>query len=183
MKAVAARHDTGLTLVELLVVIAISGVIMPILVGALVIGWKTTDATVQRLSDSRNRNLTPSLFTRDVQSAKTIATTGAACTSGGDTLLVRMSWTETGTTGTVVSRAASWVLTPGTDNQLQRRYCSNGIAVDSTVTSAHGVVGTPAVSCLSAGNATVACSAAVRVDLAVTDASGGFTALGRRRSA
>lgn len=177
------RRDCGLTLVELLVVVAISGVIMPILVGTLVIGWKTTDDTVQRLSDTRNRNLTPSLFTRDVQSARTVTTTGSTCTSTGDTLLVRLAWTETGTTGSVVSRAASWVLTPGTDNQLQRRYCPDGTTVDSTVTSAHGVVGTPAVSCLSATNATVACASAVRVDLAVTDTTGSFTATGRRRSA
>ncbi|MDQ1617149.1 MAG: hypothetical protein QOJ60_3088 [Actinomycetota bacterium] len=179
-----ARRDTGLTLVELLVCLAISGLIVPVLTGALVIGWKTTDATVASLSDSRNRQLVPSLFTRDVQNAKTVDTTSSdtTCELAGDTLLVRLRWTETGPSGAAVDRAASWVLSTGTERLVERRYCATASTVTSNVSAAHGIVGTPAVTCLSAAGGTVGCGLAATVTLSVTDGSGTFTAIGRRRT-
>ena len=90
------RRDAGVTLVELLVVVAIMGIVMPPLVGALTIGWRTTDETVSRLADNRNRALTPSLFTRDVQAASNVDTSSAdsTCTSAGV-----FRWTETDAAG------------------------------------------------------------------------------------
>lgn len=176
------RRDRGVTLVELLVVIAIMGIVMPPLVGALVVGWRTTDATVATLADNRNRALTPSLFTRDVQGAKLVEDTGTGCTGAGDTLVVRFRWTETDTAGTALSRAAAWVQVGGADPTLQRRYCADGSTVQSSVAVAHGVVGTAAVTCRDSAGSAVGCGSAVRVDLAVTDASGNYTATGRRRT-
>ena len=66
-----AGAEAGMTLVELLVVVAISGLIMPVLAGAFVVGWRTTDATVTSLSDSRNRQIGPSLFTRVIRGSET----------------------------------------------------------------------------------------------------------------
>ena len=122
------RSEAGVTLVELLVVIAISGLVIPILTGALALGWKTTDATIASLGDSRNRQLAPSLFTRDAQNALTIDTAAAdtACVSAGDTLLVRMRWTETAVSGAAVNRVASWVLSTGVERLVERRYCGTG---------------------------------------------------------
>ena len=171
-------------MVELLVVIAISGLVIPVLTGALVLGWKTTDATVASLGDSRNRQIAPSLFTRDAQNAETVDTTAAdsTCVSAGDTLLVRLRWTETSAAGTSLDRVAAWVLTSGVERLLERRYCGAATSLTSSVTATHGVVGTPTVTCRSAAGATVACGAAVTVSLDITDASGSFRAIGRRRT-
>lgn len=178
------RSDAGVTLVELLVVIAISGLVIPVLTGALVLGWKTTDATVASLGDSRNRQIAPSLFTRDAQNAQAIDTIAAdtTCVSAGDTLLVRLRWTETAASGTAVNRVAAWVLTAGTERLIERRYCGTATTPTSSVTATHGVVGTPSVTCKSAAGATVACGSAVTVSLDITDASGSFRATGRRRT-
>jgi type II secretory pathway component PulJ len=174
------RADDGLTLVELLVAAAITALIAPVLTSALVVGWKTTDATVSSLSDSRNRQLAPSLFTRDVQSAMSIATTGAGCLQPADTLLVRFGRTETSATGSTTSPVVTWVLTA--TGVLERRSCDSGAAITSSVTGAHDVVGTPTVACKNAAGASVACASAAVVDLSVTDPSGVFTATGRRRT-
>ena len=178
------RSDAGVTLVELLVVIAVSGLIIPVLTGAMVLGWKTTDATVPSLGDSRNRQIAPSLFTRDAQNALTVDTTAAdtTCVSAGDTLLVRLRWTETATSGASVDRVAAWVLSTGAERLLERRYCATSTSLTSSVTAAHGVVGTPTVTCRSAAGATVACGSAVTISLDITDASGSFQATGRRRT-
>jgi Tfp pilus assembly protein PilW len=175
------RGEAGLTLVELLTAAAITALIVPALAGAFVVGWRTTGQTVGSLSDTRNRQLVASLFTRDVQGAATVATNGAACTRAGDTLLVRLGWSETPAAGTPVDHEVAWVTTPA--GRVERRSCAAGGPVGSSVSPAHDVVGTPSVACKSASGSVVACSASVVVvELQVTDASGTFTAVGRRRA-
>lgn len=181
------RDDAGVTLVELLTSVAILGLITPVLMGSLVLGWRTTDATVDRLADSRNRTIVPSLFVRDVQNATTVATASGTCEQAGDTLVVRLRWTTTPVSGSAVNRVAAWVTTTsGGVTRLERRSCDDSggsMAAVSSVTTAHGVVGTPTVTCRASGGAVTACSSAVRVELSVTDASGTFTTSGRRRAA
>lgn len=183
------RDDLGVTLVELLVVTAIVGLVVPVLTGALLLGWRTTDSTVDNLADSRNRQLVPSLFTRDVQTASAVDTdpTVSTCTQAGDTLVVRMSWTETPATGTAVNHAAAWVTTTTAGvTRLERRWCNDGsgtMTLVSSVAPAHGIVGTPTVTCRASSGAPAPCPTAVRVQLAATDASGPLTATGRRRPA
>jgi hypothetical protein len=172
--------ESGVTLVELLMAVAITALIAPVLTGALVVGWRTTDQTVGSLSDTRNRQLVASLFTRDVQGASTVETSGGACTKAGDTLLVRFGWSETPATGAGVDRVVSWVGTSG--GLVERRTCDAGGPVSSSVSPAHDVVGTPTVVCKDAAGSVAACSGAAVVELRVTDASGPFTAVGRRRS-
>jgi prepilin-type N-terminal cleavage/methylation domain-containing protein len=179
--------DDGVTLVELLVSVAILGLVTPVLMGSVVLGYRTTGATVDRLSDSRNRAIVPSLFVRDVQSATTVATAPGACEQAGDTLVVRLRWTTTPATGSAVTRVAAWVTTTsGGVTRLERRSCDDStgaMAAVSSVTAAHGVTGAPSVACRAAGGAATACSSAVRVELSVTDSSGAFTTAGRRRAA
>ena len=180
-------YDGGATLVELLVAVALTGLIAPALTTALVIGWQTTGDTVDRLSDSRNRKILPSLFTRDVQNARTVDTTSSdsTCVQPTDTLLVRMRWTETPSTGSAVTYVAAWVKTSGTANRIERRFCdsTSGSAPVSNATGAHGVLGVPSVTCRAADGSVGGCSTAVTVTLSVTDASGAFSATGRRRLA
>jgi prepilin-type N-terminal cleavage/methylation domain-containing protein len=180
------RKDAGVTLVELLVATALLGMIIPVLAGAMVVGWKTTDATIARLSDNRNRSITPSLWTRDAQSAKTVDRNGAVttCLLAGDTLLVRFTWTETPATGPAVSRVAAWVWTGATSKLVERRFCATGGPISSSVSTAHDVAAAPVAVCRdAAGTAVPACGAStVVIELAVTDASGSYLATGRRRS-
>ena len=181
-----ARSQAGVTLVELLVATAILGVIIPVLTSALVIGWRTTDTTIARLSDSRNRAITPSLWTRDAQSAKTVDTNSGVttCLNGADTLLARFTWTETPAVGSAVTRVAAWVWTGSTTKLLERRYCATGGSITSSVSAAHDVAVAPVPTCRDAGGTAVTCGASTRVvDLAVTDPSGTYLATGRRRSA
>lgn len=181
-----ARAQAGFTLVELLLSVAIMGVVVPALTGAMVIGWRTTDDTIARLSDNRNREITPSLFTRDAQSATAVDTdsTDPTCLAAGDTLLVRFRWTETPLTGTAVTPVAAWVWTGSTTKLVERRSCDTGGAISGSVSTAHDVAAAPVVTCRTAGGATAACgSTTVVVDLAVTDPSGAFVATGRRRAA
>ncbi len=177
------RHDDGLSLAELMMAAAITAVIVPVVTGALVVGWRTSDDTIARLADTRDRQLVPSMFTRDVQSTQVVATTGAGCLQAGDTLVVRFTMAEPqDSTTPAATRTAAWVLTAG--QLLERRWCLTGSTVASSVTLAHGVMGTPSVTCrLTAGGSAQACGAGTKVvDLSVTDASGAFTATGRRRS-
>lgn len=185
----ALRGDGGVTLVELLVTAAIAGLVMPVLTGALLIGWKTTDETVASLSDSRNRLLLPSTFTRDVQSAVSVDTSAAdsTCTQAGDTVVVRLRWTETPASGPSVAQVAAYVTRAGSgETLLERRYCDDttgSMALRSSVSLVHGVSGTPSATCRDAAGATVGCSSARSVSVSVTDASGTLTASARRRSA
>jgi prepilin-type N-terminal cleavage/methylation domain-containing protein len=182
-----ARTDAGVTLVELLVATAIMGLIIPALTGALVMGWRTTDSTIARLSDNRNREITPSLWTRDAQAAITVDRNSVVttCLVAGDTLLARFTWTETPATGAAVTRIAAWVWTGSTTQLVQRRFCSTGAAITSSVSTAHDIAAAPVSSCSTAtGVAVPACGATtVVVNLSVVDPSGTFVATGRRRSA
>ena len=180
------RLESGVTLVELLVATAILAIIVPVLTSALVVGWRTTDATIARLSDSRNRVITPSLWTRDAQSANSVDTNAGVltCLTGGDTLLARFTWAQTPAVGGTVTQVAAWVWTGSTTKLVQRRFCATGGTITSSVTTAHEVAVVPVPTCRTAAGAAVACGASTRVvDLTITDASGAYLSTGRRRSA
>lgn len=187
----AGRRDAGLTLVELLVTVAISGLIMPVLGATMVIGYRTTDATVARLGETRDRQIVPSLFASDVQSATVVDNAGAGgCPLGGDTLVLSLRWQETPVTGAVVTRVAAWVTTVSAGTTLlERRSCddsSGAMALVGKVTTAHGIVGTPTATCQTSVGGPIACStlsSVARVDLLVEDAGGPFTVTAGRRAA
>lgn len=176
-------HEAGVTLVELLVAAAITALIVPVITGALVVGWRTTDDTVGRLSANQDRLLVPSLFTRDVQAAETVETGGAGCLVPGDTLVVRFTWTETDPAGTSSVRTAAWVRTGGATPLLERRYCASGAALTSSVTASRDAASTVVVCRSSAGGPPGGCAGSpMVVELTVTDSSGAaYTATGRRR--
>ena len=184
-------RDSGFTLVELLVVVAITGLVMPVIAMALSLGFRTTDTTIGRLQDTRDRQIAPSLFTGDVQSATVVDTaSNAGCPLGGGTLVLRLSRRETSAAGTVVNRVIVWdTIVSAGSALLERRTCDDtggSMALVSGVTTTHDVVGAPSVTCALASGATTACNAAATiaaVDLAITDASGTFTVSARRRAA
>jgi hypothetical protein len=178
--------DTGLTLVELLVASAITATIAPMLTGALLVGWRTGSDTVDSLSRTRNRQLLPSLFTRDAQSAADLdrsPAASAACVATGDTLLVQFGTVQPRAGASNVRRSVGWVLTP--TQLVERRTCAAGsTVVQSSVTVAHDAL-TAAVRCRTtyASAPAPTCAPTSRlVDLTVTDAQGTFTATGVRRA-
>ncbi len=178
-----ADREAGLTLVELLVATAVTAVIAPVLVGALTVGWSTTDDTVTRLGANRDRLMTSSLLTRDVQGARTVTTTGAGCLQTGDTLVVRFTWVDTDAAGTAVAKTAAWVVTNAVPKVLERRYCVGAATLTSTVTTSHDVSAATAACRNTAAGGAVSCSASTStVTLTVTDsAAATYTATGRRR--
>lgn len=184
-------RDGGFTLVELLVVVAIMGLVMPVIAMALSLGFRTTDTTIGRLQDTRDRQIAPALFVGDVQSATVVDTAGSAgCPLGGGTLVLRLSRRETSAAGAVVNRVTVWdTIVSAGSALLERRTCDDtggSMALVSGVTTTHDVVGTPTVTCALASGAATACAAAstiAAVDLAITDASGTFTVSARRRAA
>lgn len=63
------RTDEGFTLVETLVTVVITGIIGGAVVASIIIGLRTTDATANRLADSRDAQLAAAYFGTDVQGA------------------------------------------------------------------------------------------------------------------
>ena len=163
---------------------AMAALIAPVLTSALVIGWRTSSDTVDRLSDTRNRQLVPSLFTRDVQSATSVSKTASAssCKLPTDTLLAQLTVVQP-TAATDVSMSIGWVLTP--TQLVERRTCATGSStVISSVAAAHDVTAASTY-CRASGSAarTATCPASSPiVDLVVADRTGSFTATGARRS-
>jgi prepilin-type N-terminal cleavage/methylation domain-containing protein len=181
------RGDAGFTLTELLLSVGILGIIAPVIGGATVVGWQTTDATIAHLKDTGNRQLVQAWFIRDSQSAATVDASAATttCLSAGDTLVIRMSWADT-VSGTTVNRVAAYVRTGSAPAyQVVRRSCDNTggtMANRGNTTIARLVTTAPTSTCNDSGGATVACASARSMTLTVTDASGSFTSTGRRRS-
>ena len=176
--------DAGLTLVELLAATAITALIAPVLTGALVVGWRTTDDTVERLGPNRDRLLVPSLLTRDVQSAEAVQTSGATCHTAGRLARRPVLVDRDGRhRAALVDRAASWVQTPGTPSYLERRYCADGTAVTSSASASHDAAGATVTCRAVAGGPAGPCAPATVVELTVTDTAGAsYAALGRRRA-
>jgi prepilin-type N-terminal cleavage/methylation domain-containing protein len=181
------RNDAGFTLTELLLSVAILGIIAPVMAGATVVGWQSTDATIAHLKDTGNRQLVQAWFVRDSQSAKTVDTSSApaTCLSAGDTLVIGMRWADT-VSGTTVNRATAYVRTGTAPSyQLLRRACddsSGSMGIRGSTTIARLVSVAPTTACRDSGGATVACASARSMSLTVTDAGGSFTSTGRRRS-
>ena len=183
-----SRSDRGFTLTELLLSVAILGVIAPVIGGAIVAVWRTTDSTVEHLEDTGNRQRVQAWFVRDGNSAATVDKDAASssCLGAGETLVLRMTWSET-VGGSSVTRVATYATT-GTapDLTLVRRACGNSsrsLTTQSTVSVGFGLTAAPTATCYASdGSTSATCASTQRMALTVTDASGSFTNTARRRS-
>jgi prepilin-type N-terminal cleavage/methylation domain-containing protein len=177
------RGEDGFTLVELLMSITIIGIIAPTIVGAIVLGLKTTAATTSQLAASHNRQELAAFFTTDVQSAVTIAdetsTDTTTCMSAGETLVGRLSWTDIDFTGASTARVVTYVTaTVSGEKQLLRHTCAG--AVMSTVTVVHAVV-SGNLDCTTTTFAAAPCASAAGAKLTAVDAAGTWVVEGLTR--
>lgn len=178
-----SHRDDGFTLVELLVAITVLGIIAPVLVGAIVLGLKTTAATTGQLNASHSRQELAAFFTTDVQSAVTIAdessTDTTTCMAAGETLVGRLSWADIDSTGASTARVVTYAtVTVAGDRQLVRHACT-GSAI-STVTVVHNVV-SGNLACTSTTFSTAACATAAGARLTAVDGSGSWVVEGLTR--
>ena len=186
----ATRYgDRGFTVGELLIGVSILGVIAPVIAGATITLWRTTDSTVDHLEDTGNRQRVQAWFVRDGNSAATVDkdATSPVCLGVGETLVLRMTWAET-VGGSSVTRVAAYATTGAApDLTLVRRACdtsSGALATRSTSKVGLGLTTPPAATCYASdGSTSATCATARRVTLTVTDASGSFTNTARRRPA
>lgn len=121
------RGEEGFTLTELLVTIVIVGVIGSTLTGAVILGFRTTDATGARVARSSAIQALTSYFTEDAQRAQTVTVLAspavaepAGCATGDEGRFLRLDWADGSDARTVV-----YALDPptGTAHQLTRWVC------------------------------------------------------------
>lgn len=88
------RHDeAGVTLIELLVALVVTSAIVLAMTGAIIIGFRTTATSDERLSQNRDIQLVQGIFPQDVMGADQVRTdvAGAANCTGSTALLV-LNW-------------------------------------------------------------------------------------------
>jgi prepilin-type N-terminal cleavage/methylation domain-containing protein len=177
----ARRRDDGFTLVELLVVIVVLAVIIAPLAGAIVVYFRNTDRTTDRMAESHDAQIAAVWFTRDVQNVgvrdwtatglplqQSIEINAPALDGrfpcGGDgtpEALVRFAASEPTIGGPASLRVVSYVIAvAGEERQLRRLTCDGSGTVTSEMVVAHYLdPGTnPVVTCRDAAAASVPCS-------------------------
>lgn len=101
--------EGGFSLIELLAVISILGVVSFALTEAVILGFKTTDATVDDVSRSVAVQALQSYFTGDAQSADAVSTEDPAptCSPVPEGVFLHLAWTDQGR-----ARDVSYALLP-----------------------------------------------------------------------
>lgn len=111
--------------------ISILGIISFVLTEAVISGLKTTDGTASRISGAVASQTLASYFSRDAQSAQTVATDTECMnrdsSSTTASVVIRLTWNDQGT-----ERTASYGLDPaaGDEQELLRWSCTNSDATN-----------------------------------------------------
>ncbi len=177
-----SRQD-GFTLIELIVGVAILGIVFSVLTASMVVGFRTTDATQTRLSESHDAHQTSAYFATDVGSAETASLDDSGC--AGVTPLISFDWWD----GTVLKTASYVVTGAGSGRKLTRTFCSD----DTTDAAPYAVVDSVTISHnLASVGPTVECSPACpgtgtsrpnTVKIAITERGGfGYQLIAARRT-
>ena len=141
--AATGRQEAGATLVELIVAIAISGIIIAAISNSLIVGFRTTNDTQARLSESHNTQLVANYFPDDVASSRfadisVVSTTASGCTGiSGGTNVVRLPFAPRPDAADPVT-VAYRLEGSGTSKTLVRYQCAPG-GPASTVRVATGI--------------------------------------------
>jgi prepilin-type N-terminal cleavage/methylation domain-containing protein len=175
--------DDGFTLPEILIAMFIIGLLITAMGGALIVGFRTTDDTQTRLSESHDAEIASAYLANDVQSARSI--TSSSC-PGSPGSLINFAFDRPtpgvsvpgGTTG--VASYYYGVSSSG-ETQVTRRFCTTGGAQLGYDVIAHFPgSGAPVVKC--DGGACTAGMQPDKVSMSFTEKSGyTFSLLGTRR--
>ena len=184
-------RSAGFTIVELIVAVAIFGIVGSVLSGVIMMGFNSYSYTTTRLNESNDRQFLATWFTRDIQSATTLALSGGTCGTAAGATVLRLTWSESDASATpvVTAREVTYRLLAGTapaKGSLSRVLCANGSVVTTTVVGSWVDSGAPAVSatCLTAALAADATCPATSVGarITVTESGGAFVLDGVRRT-
>lgn len=166
------HDDAGVTLIELLITITILGVIIGALGGGLIVAFRFTGETKNRLATSHDAQITAAYFAADMASAETVGT-GLSCGSEG-TPVMSMEWTDPGSdasdTDDDVEITVSYVVVQESgETQVVRRLCEDGVE-DSTAIMAHLLDPdtAPSVTCAPAPCTAASTSASTSAEMTVT---------------
>ncbi len=158
--------DHGFTLVELMVGMVITVIIFGAIAGAMIVSFKTTDVTQQRMSESHDAQISSAYLANDVQSAATVHLDSGGDCSGAPTTLIRFTYEH----GEAVYKCR----TSGGEIQVTRTFDGE------TLVLAHFAgVARPSVSCLPSADCTGTVNSAT---MSFIEASGySYTLVGSRR--
>lgn len=175
----SSRDERGFTLVELLVATSILGVVMGAISAAIIVGLKTTDDTITRLSESHDTQISTAYFSGDAQSAEKVEL-GVTDPCTGGNVMALFTWKDTHATPALDKTAAYVIESPTTGRELHRRYCEGSVP-KSDVVVAHNLHAStaPSIACVPS------CLDIDRrsVTMTVTDASSySYTLTGLRRT-
>jgi prepilin-type N-terminal cleavage/methylation domain-containing protein len=161
------RADDGFTLVELIIGIVITSVIIGAIASALIVSFRTTNVTQQRMAESHDAQISSAYLANDVQSAGSVHLGPGGNCSGASTELITFAY---------ASHPA--VYSCGTSNgeiQVTRTFDGSSVILAHFAEAAR-----PTVSCSPSADCT---GTVASVTIAFAEASGyTYTLLGSRRS-
>ncbi len=160
------RADDGFTLIELIIGMVLTSIIMGSIASAMIVSFRTSDVTQQRMAESHDAQISSAYLANDVQSAASVQIDSGGDCSGASTTLITFRYEH-----------GAAVYSCGTSNgetQVTRAFGG------SSVVLAHFAgVARPAVSCSPSTDCTGTINSAT---MAFIEASGySYTLVGSRR--
>jgi Tfp pilus assembly protein PilE len=86
------QEEEGFTLVELVIAVFILTLVVSTVTAAFVAGTQATTRDMDRVLSSTDAAFTSAWLTKDVQSARTVSTAAAECSTPATDLVVALSW-------------------------------------------------------------------------------------------
>lgn len=139
-----ARDERGFTLIEAVVGVAILGIVMVAMATAMILYFRTTDATTQKLSESPGLQLAAAYFASDAQSTNA-ALAAQDCLGAGQARLVSFRWRDPGVKANFTTDDRNVVVSyvvvrVGSQDELWRNRCVGGLDTDGTRSNEIGAV-------------------------------------------
>jgi prepilin-type N-terminal cleavage/methylation domain-containing protein len=173
----ARRDDRGVTLIELLMAVVLLTIIMVPLANALIVFFRNTDATNDRLAASHDAQIAAAYFAQDVQSiglhdwtsapypfkqsvaenSKLLLTYQCFLTGAGaqDPRILLAGDNPSTASATPAVTVVSYVIS---GKELHRLRCDAGGTVLENIVVAHNLAASPVVTCTNAAGATQSCA-------------------------
>lgn len=144
------QDERGFTLIEMLIASMVVVMVVGVIGTGLVVVFRTTEETTQRLAESPDLQIAAAYFGSDVQSAQTFS---GSCGPASPAPLVTLSWTDPGTDPAAgvgdTTRVVTYVATTvGNQKELVRYSCiDGGTPASSTLVNYIQPTTSPTVAC------------------------------------